>query len=244
VVSGDTSTYALADGSYRIPYKRPCQSLCLAASYLGSTCKGLYEALGGDVNCWAAASAFTGMNLYDSSDNATVCNALALVAGKQIVSDPHEAYIGAVCKDIAFDYYVPSPTTVNPLLAPLLPPFVLQSVSEATLSGLEAYVPMYLTTACLRAQRKLMCALTFMPSSPSHLLDAFVGTVYLPSFPARDICTTYQAECSALTALAPALSFNCSGTAGTIQIFPEKEQVQIQIQDTYTEHLLVMMSGH
>ena len=226
MVPGDTSTYAVVDSIYKLPYHRPCQSLCIAASFLGSTCGGLFEALGGDANCWASDPLETTVSLFDSSDNTSTCNSLPSVQHQQIVSDAHEPYIGEICKGIVYDYYIPSPASVSSKLAPLLPPYVLQSIVEATVTTIEGFIPMYLETPCLHAQRKIMCALQFMPSSPNHLLDAVFGPVYLPSLPHRDLCTTYQSECAYLIGLVPALSFNCSAVLGTsMRLFPDKTQV-------------------
>ena len=125
------------------------------------------------------------------------------------------------------EYYLPNPTLVNAKLPYLLPPFVLQAFSEAKTAYVEGLIPRYLTSSCLTAQRDIMCSLSFMSPHAIDSLFAIFGTVYLPEFPANEICTNYMDQCSDLVALVPALGFNCSAKIGTtgIDLFPKSNQV-------------------
>ena len=122
-------------------------------------------------------------------------------------------------------YLLHNLTLVNAKLPYLLPPFVLQAFSEATTAYVEGLIPRYLTSSCLTAQRDIMCSLSFMSPHAIDSLFAIFGTVYLPEFPANEICNNYMDQCAGLVALVPALGFNCSAKAGTIDLFPKSNQV-------------------
>lgn len=106
---------------------------------MGSTCRGIIEGLGLAVDCSAVDSNST--LLYDP--NPLTCNSMAYSKSFSLVSDQFEPYIGSVCKGIISKVYLPDPSTINPLLAPLLPPYVLQSVTEAVVRNCAYYTLPY-----------------------------------------------------------------------------------------------------
>jgi hypothetical protein len=199
--------------AYSLPYERPCTSLCMAQA---SKCGPVLGYFGQAANCTSPE--------FDIS--AATCNALSSVSDVQLVQSSAEPYVGEVCKGITDRVYV---TPSKPPLAPLLPPFVMQSILEVTLAGLEAMVPSIMTPACLLAQRKLVCGLYFMEPEPVSALADYFGTVYFPRFPAREVCETYEVQCAGLIALAPVLAMNCSTRAGIGHLFPERPQAIMEV---------------
>ena len=147
-----------------------------------------------------------------------------------MVAEPYEPYIGTVCAGIVDEYYVPPSDTVDPAFAPLLPPYVLQTVNEYSIAGLETYIPKFLTSQCLTAQRKYICSLAFMKPFASSLLLPVIGNeVYLPSYPEHRVCTAYVEECSYLIGLVPALGMNCSTLVNGVPLFPTAPVVCIHV---------------
>lgn len=144
-----------------------------------------------------------------------------------LVAEPNEPYVGKVCKDVITEFYTASPKALDASLAPLLPPFVLQNLVEGMLSSIEAEIPRYLTSSCLVAQREIMCALTMMEPYALDQLHAVFGTVYLPKYPARNLCERYMDSCSALIGVMPQLALNCSQHISPgVSLFPTKPQVR------------------
>ena len=160
--------------------------------------------------------------------------------GVSVVAEPFEPYIGSVCSGLVDEYYVPPSSTVDPMFAPLLPPYVLQSVNEYSISTLETYIPKFLTSKCLVAQRKYICSLAFMkPFASAELMSVLGNEVYLPAYPAHEICTSFVEECSYLIGLAPALGMNCSTLAGGVPLFPTEPVV---CMNTLHNHYFMIVS--
>lgn len=227
VVDGDFSTYQ--DGAVTpagtpipLPFKRPCKSLCVATTYLGDTCAGRLEAFGAATNCDMNNSLLFDIPVYDSSNDPAVCNDLGYTAGVSVVAVPNEPYIGSVCSGLVDELYVPPSNTLDPNFAPLLPPFVAQTVTEYGIAALEAVIPRFLTSQCLTSQRKYICSLAFMKPFRSQALLGVIGNeIYLPSYPQHDICTNYVEDCGYLISLVPELGMNCSTQVNGAPLFPE-----------------------
>jgi hypothetical protein len=139
--------------------------------------------------------------------------------------------VGSVCAGIVEQVYIPSPSTVDKSLAPLLPPFVLQAIQEQVLASIENMIPRYLSSSCLLAQRKIMCSMFFLsPHADYSLVAMFGGPVYIPSFPQRDVCTQYSTECASMIATAPSAAIDCqTNVSSTIKFFPTKSQTIVTI---------------
>ena len=93
----------------------------------------MLELMGMGSQCDASVDYYSGLNLYvDDSVDGAVCNNLPHVQGVSLVAEQKEPYIGQVCSGIAKEYSVPPPQALDPNFAPLLPPFVLQSITEVS----------------------------------------------------------------------------------------------------------------
>lgn len=133
------------DSGGLVETKKPCRGLC---SSLWESCGPLLGTLN------VAGTDCDDPAVFDPSDDPSICNDMSSTKGVQLVADNAEVYIGEVCKGITTSVY--NAPTGYPV-APLLPPFVQQTVWESLLVTAEATVPVILTSDCLLAQRKLVC---------------------------------------------------------------------------------------
>lgn len=164
--------------------------------------------------------------VFDASNDNNKCNDLHEISNIKIVAEPSEPYIGNTCKDIVENYYVPNSDIIDKNLAPLLPPYVLQTIQEYTITAIENLIPKFLTSSCLISQRKYMCTLMFMKPFRSDVLLNIIGNeIYLPSYPQYDICNTYINECNYLISVVPQLGMNCSIKVNDDYLFPKKEAI-------------------
>lgn len=227
VVDGNFSTYQ--DGALTpsgtavpLPFQRPCRSLCVATTYLGDSCAGRLEAFGAATDCDMNNSLLLDIPTFDSSNDPTVCNDLGYAAGVSVVAEPSEPYIGSVCSGLVEEYYVPPSNTIDPNFAPLLPPFVAQTVMEYGIAALEQAIPRFLESECLTSQRKYICSLAFMkPFRSEDLLGIIGNAIYLPSYPHQDICASYVDDCGYLIGLVPELGMDCAAQVNGAPLFPE-----------------------
>ena len=213
------------DGNYTVrPHYRPCQSICTAVSYAGTSCQGILEGLGVPLGCSDndISNSFTAY----APDSDLACNGLASSIGKQLVADKTEPYVGEQCAGVTKELLVPSSSTLDPTgtLAPMLPPFVAQAMTEDGLKGVFSNIPRLLKSQCLTDLHKMLCSLKLMKPQPLSGLQAYFGTVYMPQFPERGLCESYKASCGFLVSLVPALEFDCDATIGTIKMFPNETQ--------------------
>jgi len=209
--------------------KLPCKSVCDAPSYSGSTCQGLMEGL----------SVMAGGMCFDTSlfdPNTATCNAIAGSLFGPVTVAPHkEAYIGAACVGVVSETYLgdTSKITEIPGLAPLLPPYVQQSLIELTTAPIFASVPRFLYEACSLELRKMFCSLKYMPAQTLTSLNAmFGGPVYMPQFPSQAHCQTYRNRCGPFFILAKSLDMNCAiEVAPGTPLFPVANVVLAVIPD-------------
>ena len=230
VTDGDLSTYqnvsSSSSGYEMIPYKRPCKSLCVATTASGSTCGGLLETFGLATDCDALSVSASSIPIYDESDDASVCNALSSTVGLSVVADPSESYVGSACTDLVTDVYVAPPA--DPSFAPLLPPYVAQSIADGTVAYIADLLPKFLESSCLTSHRKYMCSLSLMKPHQSSALQPYLGyDVYVPSFPHYDICMDYVSDCASVISLVPSLGMNCSMLINGVPLFPTEEEVSL-----------------
>ena len=230
MIPGNAATYEIVPGAQPtiaplipLPYRRPCRSLCTAISYLGTTCGGILEGLGVPVAC--AANDTSGFYALYSSD-AAKCNALASSAGVQLVADSQETYVGTACAGITKQIYVPQSSMVDPTgaLAPMLPPYVLQTMLEVKVSKIFSMIPRWFLEGCNTAVRTIMCPVTLQKAQPLESLHQFFGTVYMPSMPSHDLCQNFHQQCPLLVSMVPLLDINCSMVVGGIHAFPKGNQ--------------------
>ena len=224
VVPDDYSTYQLI-GYIPVPFKRPCSSLCTATTYLGGadSCHGLLEALSLNFDCTANAYGLP-FPEYDASNDPLQCNLLESTQGQLVVAQAAEPYVGVSCTGINEEYYVQAPA--DPTLAPLLPPFIAQSIAEAGVTSILDKIPRFLPAQCLDAVFKLFCPTLLMKPYETHLLDSFFGPTYFPSFPAKSLCLDFNDQCTFLIDMVPALKVDCDlilpGTS--LELYPEHDQ--------------------
>ena len=232
--------------SIPLPYQRPCMSVCTSVT---SDCYGLLKlsVFSYNPSCSATKnyggvsnSSYSTPAQYDSSNNASVCNAMSVSIA---VGEAKEAYQGSVCSGIVTDVYIP-PSSALPIggLAPVRAPYVIQGELEALLSAKMGMLPVWMKSDCHMSLRKLLCSsvflsaetinihsllsrslttaamslltlrLTSMGVSASHFYGLDVS---LPSYPHYDVCVTMVSSCAslALRSNVSSLHPNCNGTA-------------------------------
>eukprot|EP01038_Epipyxis_sp_PR26KG_P008373 gene8373-11329_t len=226
----DKSTYELTEGVL-LPYKRPCRSLCQATTATGTTCAGLLEAFGLNFDCSAIDSS-TGLAVYDYL-NTNACNKMISTINKQLVGSVNETYRGSLCKGIITDTYVPAAYYFNSSYSPLMSPHVTQAIVEELLDSILAFIPRYLVSDCLTSMRELYCTSFFLNPYPSEDLSFLFGTVYIPSYPRQDICTSYNEQCSYLISLVPATAMNCSKQTAGVKSYPTTTQTIVSLDLGY-----------
>lgn len=236
VVPGDLSTYAvtstISGGMTLLPYYQPCQSICTAVSYAGTTCGGILEMQGASLGCTSNDPTNT-VKVYSS---AATCNALTSTYGKQLVASPTEPYLGTQCAGITKNVYVP-PTSMVDLtgtLAPLLPSYVIQNINEQYLKSVFDAVPRLLKEDCLTDLRKALCPLKHLNGQPLSELKAYFGMVYMPQYPDQQLCLNFRSSCKWLIEQVPALNaLNCETAATvsgiTIKAFPTEKQTLMTV---------------
>ena len=114
---------------------QPCQATCDAVS---SACP---------------AHVLTDLGVTCSAD-ATTC-----VSGQDVVVGAvTETYEGTACAGLVTDIAVPPGPAVDPTIAPLQPPAVVQALIEARVQALQAQIPTWASATCQRAARAAVCA--------------------------------------------------------------------------------------
>jgi hypothetical protein len=147
----------------------------------------------------------------------------------QIVADSHEPYIGSVCRPFVETVYNPSAASVSPTLAEMPIPYLLQAWKEYVATAWIGYMPKFVSSPCLTSFHKVVCGVIFMkPEASDEVKDVF-GTVHVPMFPARELCTNYMDSCPYILGIAPALGLPCEDSwpgwdGGLMYMYPEKRQ--------------------
>lgn len=203
------------------PFKRPCKSICDATTNLGDSCAGMMEAFGTAVNCSTSD--------FDPSNDPSQCNAMEFTEDMLLVAEFTEPYIGATCQGVLDEILVP--TLTDPTLAPFLPPYVAQIITEYGVAAWTGYMPTMVESKCQLKFRRLTCGLTFPSPSPTDALAFIFGTIYMPSFPHHSVCTEYMDTCEEFLKVVPALGMNCSMKSGTIDLFPYDTQIIASIDN-------------
>jgi hypothetical protein len=203
------------------------RSLCAATTSTGTSCGGILEAMNAGMKCDDIDPA-TNATVYDTSSSS--CNALTSVQAASVVASSKEPYIGKTCTGIIRSVYVPAPSALDARLAPLLPPYVVQSIIEQKLAANIAKVPLFFSSACLLAQRQYACSIGFNVAHKVTALGAAFNDFYLPSFPHQDICTYYLRTCSGPIKMVPSLNGNCSAVLSNgLKQFPTGMQSIVSI---------------
>jgi hypothetical protein len=169
-------------------------------------------------------------------------------------NDPSGACYGVVSK-----VYLPPAQLVNPLLAPMQSPFVVQTLIEQKLqSDLFSNLPVWLSRECEIALRKFFCGTSLMQPELQNIGQVFQAngipiaaakmslpmlginksfvdhSFYLPSYPHRKVCENYQTQCASFIQASglAALIPNCTkhvSSGSSILMYPEKGQTIVQL---------------
>lgn len=134
---------------------RPCDSSC---ALVGSTCPAeVLTALG--VTCSADATCTAGVDID--------------------VGAVDESYGGAACAGLVANVAVPPGPLVDPLLAPLQPPLMVQALIEDRVQGIFDKIPPWAPVACQRAARAAVCAqhVAIPVASATQVLPAIAGAL-------------------------------------------------------------------
>ena len=166
-----------------------------------------------------------------AEDNHYGCNALAN-ADVQVAA-LREAYLhtnsGGACTGVLDELYVPPGPLLDSAMAPLQPPFVVQSILEASVASKMDALPVFLPEACKVAFKRLVCGVAMMAAEGTPALAGILPDVYVPQYPHRDICEAYATDCASFIYMAAAqgtdVSQNCSAvtSSGALQ-FPDAAQ--------------------
>lgn len=194
------SAYLQSGVSYggNLPFIRPCTSLCTATTAAG-VCGGLLEAFGMQNDCTATSTA-TGLPVYSDGTN-DVCNDMS--SATVLIQSTKEPYLGTQCTGISADIFVPSGPAVDVSIAPMQQPYVMQTIVEAAVTAKLAQLPVYLDETCQSASKKLVCGVAFMVPQVQPVAAAIgLGELYLPQYPARSVCETYNTACAEFIATA------------------------------------------
>jgi hypothetical protein len=68
-------------------------------------------------------------------------------------------------------------------------------------------LPVYISSECQEATRKLACGIAFMAperQNATEVVAVLGGSLYMPSFPHRAVCMSYNAACAEFIAVAAA----------------------------------------
>lgn len=242
-----------------LPFQRPCSSVC---TNVEKKCLGVLKLFNTDQNCSSrfqyappVPQAFNPMQ-FDSSNNGSICNPMS---AKVIVQSTREPYLQAktptgACYGIISEVYVPPAQLVNPALAPMQRPFLVQSLIEQQLTkDLFSRLPVWLSTECNSALRTYFCSSTLMRPEIQIIGKVFEANnlpllmvrnilsargvnssfldhkFYLPSYPHQSVCENYHKQCSSFISSAgiAALVPNCSSRVSpgsSIMKYPKDAQ--------------------
>ena len=197
------------------PFKKPCRSLCDVTTELGTTCAGAMEGFGTAVNC--------STDEFDASNDPSQCNAMESTEDVLLVAEATEPYIGATCQGVLGE--ILTPILTDPSYAPFQPPYVGQIITEFGAAGWAGYLPIMVESKCQVMFRRMVCGTMFPSPSPSEALADTFGTIYMPSFPHKTVCTEFMDTCDDFLKIVPALGMDCEARAGSIELFPSDTQV-------------------
>ena len=227
---------------FPVPFVRPCQAVC---QNVVDTCDNILNLLPSGTPSCVDTLDYSGGRIttftptqYDPANNTASCNMQTAVFN---IGAANEPYLGGVCSGLLTNIFIPPSSSVNPLLAPLLPMNVLQTVIETTLAKRFANIPSYNTISCFDNLRSFLCHSVYLGVTGIPLKTAFlqkfgnagvvavtvklnnlgiVPTQFLstiidvPMFPDVVICENYLNICQNFIRIAKnsALSVKCNET--------------------------------
>jgi hypothetical protein len=239
--------------SYARPFQRPCASLCQT---IESSCLGLGKLFGMTWDCNARYDYSSGVVTelpyrYDHINDAAICN--AMTSKVFAIGSNAENYIAGTsgtCYGIVDQIYIPSSSQ----LAPLQPPYAIQSLIDSSLQLQVDALPKFMSSACNFALKKLLCRSSMPSPETISVYDAILASgstqyihifasigigdrilrnwnITIPAYPAYSECINYQTTCASFLKFIPSLGslINCNSTITTpqsrvIQRFPSTRQ--------------------
>lgn len=240
-----------------LPFQRPCASVCTS---IQSKCLGLTSLLGINFNCSAQydyshgyfSSSVPQPLQYDPLNNNATCN--AMTANFQI-SSTREPYLKSndpkgACYGFTTELFIPPSSSVSATLAPLQPPYVIQTAIESTLAANFAKLPVFMSSSCSIALRRYFCSsymirpqtevlgdilkangltaqqIAYLSYKGFNMAAILAYSINLPSYPHRSICLDYQNKCSGFIAAAnlPIFIPYCNAMNGPVAKYPTDNQ--------------------
>jgi len=248
--------YSFVPTMVPMPFQRPCSSVC---TNVIAQCGAFLSLLGTPINCLATTDYSRGSlkgiyalqpslskpAQYDAKNDPAICNVMDSVFSVQATKEP---YLQAnnpegFCYGMVKELFVPPASVLSSSLAPMQPPYVVQTLIEKQLKQAASALPVYLSRDCKIAIKKYFCgSAMFAPSKqivsvaltqsgygayvgyfPSSLTDY---SFYLPSYPHQDVCVEYATACQQFIAIAnmDSLTPNCNKSKGGVLSYPSYNQ--------------------
>jgi hypothetical protein len=233
-----------------IPFQRPCRSLCSVVTASASVCWGLLPFFGAQPNCSALMDYSNGaVSLIPGQfgDLGEDCNGMN---GGSTVASTKEIYISqknGACAGLTTELYVPpaQKILVGAVggFAPLQVPFQMQLIMETFLRSIFTGPSTSVEPECFSALRKLFCAKVFMKPTLHHITETLTAQqlsvlaskgvnrtglstskIYVPSYPAYDLCTSYLSQCPISLTQQSIFAVNCSAMVSGVRQFPSTNQ--------------------
>ena len=202
---------------------------CASSEVTEKPCKGVCEAV--ETACTPTPLAMLGVDcdknktdavtsqqepVYAPDGNGT-CNTMSSTLGVDLVASTSEPYIGSYCADV-IDYaiIVPPAPMLDPSFAPMMGPYVVQSMIEYAVVTSDDSVPKWLPKLCLAATKVITCGSAFVQR---YEFEIFPGvTSDLPSYPHRDYCEDIGVQCG------QPMDCNATVPGTTMQMYPSRDQ--------------------
>ncbi len=145
----------------KLPFQRPCLSLCESITKSGAICNNVLSLMGSSPDC-QTINPSTGQYQYIKDDSVLeICNSLKDTKALAVVAGMKETYVGDVCSGVVNEVYIPPPQKVSSSLAPMLPPYTVQSILESSATSAFKSLPVYVTAECRKAATTLFCGKAF-----------------------------------------------------------------------------------
>ena len=180
---------------FPLPFQRPCLSVCTTTV---NSCIGLPNllGLGSELNCSSLTDYSWGQlpppvsyaNTYDGGNDPAICNAMA--TGVFEVALSSEVYLGAndpgaACYGITSELYIPPANSIDPSLAPMLPPYVVQTIIDSNLAASFEALPKFLSEECHSSLRTYFCSSYMLKPTTLSLGEVVATNLAAAGIPAQ-----------------------------------------------------------
>lgn len=242
-----------------MPFQRPCMSVC---SQVDDKCYGFLNFFGMSPNCTSTYDYSSGKlpsgktSKYDSTNNPQYCNKMPSNFSVAATSEPYiYANGGGVCSGIVEKLYVPPGNAVSTSLAPMQPPFVVQTAIEKKVASSINSLPLWVTKECRFAIRKYACGSYMLAPQPQIIRNILLANglsqqqlaglqyfniltpkqmsyeFYMPSYPDQSVCLDYLSACKEFAVLAGLPACDSITSTGA-QMFPTTNQTLMSVPMT------------